>query len=820
VSRKSPVDRLRSRPIWIYAACGAGVVFSLLLFVMLRGWEQREIEKSAGNLVHEQAEKLQVTVLRSMEVLYSVSSLYAIEGRIERGEFRKFVQASLARQPELQALSWNPVVPAAQRTEFESTARKNGGNDFQFREKNSVGELVAAGERPVFVPVFLIEPLAENTAALGYDLASDPMRLTSIEQARDSGKPVATAPIHLAQGPDDQAGFLVLLPIYNGSPPLTLQDRRARIAGFAVAVFRVHDLANRFFRELESKGVAASLRDESPDGEWLFSNSAAVKNFRDAIEFEIAGRRWAIAFNPPRGSIRSHTQSWLALMGGLALTILATAHFCGERRRSVEIAAANKSLQEEVAVRQRAEAEAARANQAKSDFLASMSHEIRTPLNAILGYTQLMQRDPTLPPEQHDSISGISSSGRHLLGLINEILDLSKIEAGRMELHAVDFDLTALANGLAATFHPLCARKKIVFRLDIGNGKNFVRGDEAKLRQILINLVGNAVKFTDAGEVCLRISPFNGHWHFEVFDTGLGIPENEQSEIFKPFHQGSSARHQGGTGLGLAIAQRQVELLGGKLQLQSERGVGSRFFFSVPFAPAVNPIFERAAPRLKLAAGQNVRALVVDDNRENRNVLGRMLSAIGCEVFFARDGAEAMVETHRQKPEIIFLDLLLPGMSGIEIARQILGGNFSSTPKIVAHTASALSRHREEARDAGCVDFIAKPFECENIYECLERNLGVEFQHDSAAGEVPIPTPLEPVALADGLCARLAVAAELHSTTALKACLRELRERGPAAARLADEIRLLMRSYDMDGIQRLLAGYVSRLETVRTEHGD
>ena len=201
----------------------------------------------------------------------------------------------------------------------------------------------------------------------------------------------------------------------------------------------------------------------------------------------------------------------------------------------------------------KAEAEAAAANQAKSDFLASMSHEIRTPLNAIVGYAQLMQHDPELSPEQRDAISGINGSSQHLIGLINEILDLSKIEAGRMNLHPEDFDLHALGRSLVATFQPLCAQKRIGLRLGSRAGASeWIRGDAGKLRQILINLVGNAIKFTNAGEVYLGFKNEGGdRWLFEVIDTGMGIPEEEQADIFNPFHQGTNAAHQGGTGLGL-----------------------------------------------------------------------------------------------------------------------------------------------------------------------------------------------------------------------------------------------------------------------------
>ncbi|MBC8095613.1 MAG: response regulator, partial [Akkermansiaceae bacterium] len=538
---------------------------------------------------------------------------------------------------------------------------------------------------------------------------------------------------------------------------------------------------------------------------------------------EFANRHWSVVYAPTRSFIaaQSHLEAWLVLAGGLAFSLLATAYLYGGWRRTQQVARANAALQEEVLVRQRAEAEAEAANLAKSDFLASMSHEIRTPLNAILGYTQLMRRDAALPPEQHDAIAAISSSGQHLLGLINEILDLSKIEAGRMELNVSDFDVAALANGLAATFRPLCAQKRIAFRLQVdAAGRSGVRGDEGKLRQVLINLLGNAVKFTSTGEVYLHLKAGPDHrWLFEVIDTGLGIPEDEQQHIFKPFHQGSGAQHQGGTGLGLAIAQRQVELLGGKLELQSERGIGSRFGFSVPLPPALAAVEQESLPlNRRIAGARTVRALVVDDNRENRNVIGGMLEAAGCEVTFAPSGEAALVEVRARQPDIIFLDLLMPGMSGAETARKIVAETNGKCPPLIAHTASALTRYREEALAAGCVDFFAKPFRCERLYECLEQHLGVTFEETApVATESPVVSPLklDRVALPESLCARLMVAAELHSTTALKACLQELRQHGPEATRLATEIRHLMRSYDMDGIQRLLSDIAAVNEKAR-----
>jgi len=807
---------MRKTPRWLWAVLGVGCVMSLALFLIIRDWEQRELQQRAADLAQEQVERLRVSVLRSMEVLHSIASLHAANGGIEHGAFTHFVQAALSRQPELAALSWNPMVQDSERAAFEAKAAAEYPG-FALREFGFDGQRQPAGTREKYVPVQFIEPFESNAVALGYDLNSDPSRQLALEQACDTAQPVATAPIKLAQGPDDQPGMLVLLPVFRTPKPITQAERRDQLAGFAVAVFRVGDLVGDVFHKLEEKGIHVQLADVSPEGKLLYASAnESGANWsagqRSTANLEIAGRQWNVTFAPTRqfAAGQSHAQSWLVLFGGVTLTALASAYMFVSWRRTQETAKANAALQAEVATRQRAEASAEAANRAKSDFLASMSHEIRTPLNAILGYTQLMQREPRLQPEQRDAVTAINASGRHLLGLINEILDLSKIEAGRMELNPTDFDLMDLADELEATFRPLCKEKRLKFRLETSEGAmTRVHGDEGKLRQVLINLLGNALKFTKAGEIYLGVkATADGQWLFEVIDTGMGIPDEEQRDIFKAFQQGKTQRHLSGTGLGLAIAYRQVSLLGGLLEVQSQEGFGSRFFFTVPLpaassaAPGISPL-----KVLRLMPGQNIHALVVDDNYSNREVLAGLLADVGCQVSLAASAQETIQKLRATKPHVIFLDLLLPDQTGTDVTRRLRGDPQTASIPVVMHTASALAKHREEALAAGCVDFITKPFALERLCKCLEQHLGARFEFsDSKPLLDDIPRmDLERVQLSQELYARLTLAAEVHSTTALKAALQELREHSEPARQLAEAIRHLMRSYDMAAIQKLLA---------------
>ncbi len=412
---------------------------------------------------------------------------------------------------------------------------------------------------------------------------------------------------------------------------------------------------------------------------------------------------------------------------------------------SRQLQAANHQLHQVNTQLSQAKTEADAANRAKSAFLSTMSHEIRTPMNAILGYAQLMLRDPGLGTDAKANLQIINRSGDHLLTLINNVLDMSKIEAGHTELKPTTFSLCGLLDSLAKMFRLRAEAKALRFEMFVdGESVPYVVADEGKIRQALINLLGNAIKFTESGQIKLHITldqrNVNRLWlSARVEDTGLGMTNEEQEKLFQPFSQAKGGLNtKEGTGLGLAISREYARLMGGDLTVTSSPGVGSTFRFEVPIERGdAGVVTRRIAPRrvIGIRTEQEVpRILVVDDQAENRDWLVKFLEIIGFSVRGVDNGEAAIQSWDEWNPRLVLMDVHMPIMDGLEATRRIKTDPRGKDTVIIALTASAMEDQRRTAIQIGADDFVAKPCHEDELLEKMRAHLNIAYDYEEMSG--------------------------------------------------------------------------------------
>ncbi len=478
------------------------------------------------------------------------------------------------------------------------------------------------------------------------------------------------------------------------------------------------------------------------------------------------------------------------------------------------------------------------ANKAKSEFLSNMSHELRTPLNGVLGYAQILQNDQQVTHEQMESLDAIKSCGHHLLTLINDVLDLSKIESGNMEFNITAVDLPKLIKGVYDMVLHRATAKGVKLDLLIQDGlPRGIKTDATKLRQVLVNLLGNAVKFTHKGTISLHVMEAcegkeNGKEQqkeqrsicFTVADTGIGIPEEKQQSIFDAFKQAKDGMDAGGTGLGLAISQRLIQEMGGtKIKLESSHGEGSVFSFSLPLikvsdeellVPQNDNYDDAAIP--KLPENLKITALIVDDRAINRDILKRLLQASGFKTMEAVNGKEAIEMTIKYNIPLILMGIRMSEMDGINTAQLIRKKLSAALPRkddvvIIAVTASVFPELKEQIIETGINDFIAKPFKIAEVFNKIEQHMGIKFERETFdkkttllhVNSIENKKEISREELTD-LLEQIKTASEMGDISQIKILYKAISQTDSLQNDINEKLNSMIKQFDFDGIKNII----------------
>jgi len=471
------------------------------------------------------------------------------------------------------------------------------------------------------------------------------------------------------------------------------------------------------------------------------------------------------------------------------------------------------------------------ANHAKSAFLANMSHELRTPLNGILGYTQILNRDRSLTEKQQEGINIIHRSSEHLLTLINDILDLSKIEAGKLEIIPVDFHLPDFLQNIADLMKMRAEQKSIRFGFEtLYQLPIIVHTDEKRLRQVLLNLLSNAVKFTEKGKVVFKIIYYEEKIRFEVEDTGMGVPTDQLEAIFLPFRQiGDLSPQMEGTGLGLSIAKQLVEMMGGQLQVESLVGTGSIFWFEISLPEVQGAVNIKRTRQATIIGYKRVdqhlinhdaflipkklpfALLIVDDKWQNRAFLVNLLTDLGFLLLEANNGKEALDLAIEHSPDIIITDLVMPVMDGFELARRIRQDALLKDTVIFADSANVFEQHQRMSLEVGCNEFIGKPIRTDILLDLLQKHLPLEWVYDRI--EMPDSFQFDPntplIAPSSNQASALFKLIMTGNIKKIIENVEQLEQQESKLSPFAQRVKQLAKGFEMSKLKEIVKPYIS-----------
>ena len=706
-----------------------------------RARDQLRFEAAA----HQALEGIRDRVEGYIALLRATSGLFAAVSEVDRDLFHAYVERLelKRRYPGLQGIGFSKRIRAEEAAALPARMRAQGFPDFRHWPEHPGPEQHA---------ILYLEPnVDENRATIGFDMSADPVRRAAMERARDTGLGEGSGKVALAQelDPRPEPGFFVFVPVYAGGlVPETAGERRGALEGYVYAPFSADELMWGIFGGETPRNIEIEIYDGGQvRADALLQRSGGVtpvdagpdpnripvtlREFSSHTTFDMAGRVWTIQFRS--GPHFPRDAAWrfvpAVLLGGLAAAFLLFAITRAQvrARAQAEALAMDNALLYRQAEGARAEAEVA--NRAKDEFLATLSHELRTPLTAILGWTRIMRREKVDEPTRERGLEVIERNVRAQARLIEDVLDVSRIITGKMQLNVHRVEMRGAIDAAIESVRPAAEAKKIAI-VPLVEGAAAIMGDAERLQQVVWNLLSNAIKFTPSGgriDVCLRSS---GHdVELEVADSGKGILPEFLPYVFDRFRQAdsSSTRAHGGLGIGLALVRHLVELHGGTVQARSGgEGRGSTFSISLPVAgPAaepgeVGPVPAATVSRASLSGLptlDGLRVLVVDDEADARDLLGVILRGRGAVVDVVGSAADALDAIARALPDVMVSDISMPESDGYHLIRELRarGERDGGATPAVALTAYARSQDRERALAAGFQLHLAKPVEPDDL---------------------------------------------------------------------------------------------------------